>query len=394
VTEAEAQATSDDFALVNHEDEAEILAELRGAPADKFVYRNARGQWELTYAGTKWAVRKMAEKGETIRIDQHPKVERCVIDPEYITVTVLAKRVMVDKDTKVETILDTTIGSARNWIKQKMKDGSIHADDFFFSKCVSRATRNSQQSLLPQDFKKEVIDALVKMHGGGAPPAKPAPKGAAKPPAKAAPAAPPAAQAPAGAKPAPTPPPPAQNAPAAPPASPAAQAVSQKAAAPAKAAPPARPAAAAPASPPAAAAKPPAPASPPTKPAVPNTTKPAPGQSPKGAAQDVLAQRFAVVLKQAAGTTDHQVALKFLESVTGKKSISELSKEEIMELGPLMNGIAKGALLFAEGAIRDIVTGEISWPRQPEQAEAPADPVPAEAAQDPEPPAAGSEEMF
>ena len=162
MTEEKKEVPSD-FELMDREDEEQILAELRGVPVDKFIYKNSRGQFELSYAGTKWAVREMANQGEAIRIDGHPKIERCVIDPEYITVTILAKRVKVDREARAETLLDTTLGSARGWIKQKLNDGRVIPDEHFFTKTVSKATRNVQQSLMPQDFKKEIIEALKAM---------------------------------------------------------------------------------------------------------------------------------------------------------------------------------------------------------------------------------------
>lgn len=375
MTEQQAAETHADFELMDREDEEQILAELRGVPVDKFIYKNSRGQYELSYAGTKWAVREMANRGEAIRIDGHPKVERCVIDPEYITVTVLAKRVKVDRESHVETVLDTTIGSARGWIKQKLQDGRVISDDFFYSKSVSKAVRNSQQALMAQDFKREMIEALKVMQAGGAAPTARS-RGPGRPPGSTNKAAPPV-QKTSPAQPAPgaapgAAPAPAQGAPQAAPA--------QKPAAPAQssnkppgAAPAAPPGAQKPAAPPAAA--PAKPAAAPARPTAPNTTRPAPAQSPKDAAMDVLFQRFEVVLKQASGfTQDRPKMLGFLKQLTGKESVTAMSREEIQELGPILNGISKGGSRFENGTIYDNVTGEVLWPRQPEQAELPVEP--------------------
>ncbi len=167
MSEQQASAPSD-FELMDREDEEQILAELRGVPVDKFIYKNKRGEFELTYAGTKWVVRQMAEIGEAIRVDTHPKTARCEIDPEYLTCTVLGKRVKVDREAKSETVLDSNIGSARQWSKQKINSGTtIIPDEHFFSKVVSRATRNLQLSMIPTDFKKQMIAKLVEMQGKG-----------------------------------------------------------------------------------------------------------------------------------------------------------------------------------------------------------------------------------
>ena len=86
---------------------------------------------------------------------------------------------------------------------------------------------------------------------------------------------------------------------------------------------------------------------------------------------DVLFQRFEVVLKQASRATDRPMMLAFLKQITGKDAVTALTREEITELGPILNSLSKGAYQYAEEAIRDIVTGEIIWPKQPEQFEAP-----------------------
>lgn len=395
MTEEKSDVASD-FELMDREDEEQILQELRGVPVDKFIYKNSRGQYELSYAGTKWAVREMANRGEAIRIDGHPKIERCVIDPEFITVTILAKRVKVDREARAETLLDTTLGSARGWIKQKLIDGRIIPDEHFFTKTVSKATRNVQQSLMPQDFKKEIIEALKVMQGGGAAPAKGRGAAPGKPQAQKPPAAPPqkpaAAPAPSAAAPAQAPAAEAAPTPAPAPAKPAAAPAQKPAAAPAQ-----KPVAQKPAAAPAAAPKPaaaPAPAPKPAaapaaaaKPPVANTTKSAAAQTPREAGMDVLFQRFEVVLKQASRATDRPMMLAFLKQITGKDAVTALTREEITELGPILNSLSKGAYQYAEGAIRDIVTGEIIWPKQAEQFEPAPEPqveeAPAEGAAEP-----------
>lgn len=159
---ADEKKDGSDFELIDREDEQQILDDLRGVVVDKLVYKNKRGEFELSYAGTKWAVREMAKRGEAIRVDGHPKVERCPLDPEYIVVTVLAKRVIVDKDTSREITLDSAVGSSRGWTKQKLTDGRIIPDEHFFTKTVSKATRNVQQALMPIELKKEMVKILAK----------------------------------------------------------------------------------------------------------------------------------------------------------------------------------------------------------------------------------------
>lgn len=173
------EGKAEEIMLVNARDEEQILAELSGVPVDEFVYKNKRGQYELTYAGTKWAVRKLAERGEAIREVADPQVAVCPMDPEYITVTIRAARYKVSTDPKGEVMLDTSVGAARNWKSQRLTSGKVIPDENFFKKAIGIATRNAKQSLLPQDFLRDMIDALARKAEG-----KPDPKPKAEKPAK------------------------------------------------------------------------------------------------------------------------------------------------------------------------------------------------------------------
>lgn len=344
-----------DFELMDREDEEQIIAELRGVPVDKFIYQNKRKELELTYAGTKWVVRQMAEIGEAIRVDTHPKTERCVLDPEYITCTVLGKRVKVDREAKCETILDTLPGAARQWSKQKINNGAtVIPDEHFFSKCVSRATRNVMLSLIPTDFKKAMIEKLKEMQSGGGK------GGQARPPQGQQPQRPPQGQ---GA------PPVGQNAPPQ-------QQGTQK--------------------PPAGGATPPqkpqgAPAQPPQKPPQgrqqtqkPPPAKPQGQQAPPSQPQksttdapiETVQQGFFAVLQAFAGTNDKITLQKVLKALTGKTSILELERGLMIELGPLLRRKVKGELKWNGTSIHDL-QGEQLWPKQAEQPEPPfEDPAP------------------
>lgn len=371
----EEKQESTDFELMDRADEEQILQELRGVPVEKFIYKNSRGQNELSYAGTKWVVRQMANMGEAIRVEL-PKKERCPIDPEYILVDIIGKRVKIDRDANVETILDSNVGSARGWIKQKLRDGRVVPDEFFYNKTVSKATRNVLQMLIPPDLKREMIARLEKMTvgGGGGPPNRPpqrpqgAPQGAppsvAPPPQQAQqqqrqqpqqqpqqsrpPAAPPQQNRPA-ASPPPTRPPTGGFAGEPPfPASPSQGQPQQR--------------------PPQRAAAPPPAARPPVQ-GVPNQTQSRPDQSPRDAALDVLHQRFEVVLKQATGTNDRNQALAVLRALTGMTRIQDLSKPFMQEIAPILNNVEKGIYKLVNNQVVDELTGEIFLPKPQPQAE-------------------------
>jgi len=398
----EEKQDSTDFELMDREDEEQILGELRGVPAEKFIYKNSRGQPELSYAGTKWAVREMASQGEAIRLEL-PDVKRCPIDPEYITVNIIGKRIKIDRDANCETLLDTNVGSARGWIKQKLKNGDIVPDEFFYNKTVSKAARNVQQALMPSEFKRKIIQVLLKQQnegggGGSRPPGRPqggppgrpqgAPPGggAARAPQNRPPGPNGGGGAPAGAParttaPAQRPPVPggrpamggfAGEAP-----FPASPSQGQAPAPPPR--PPQRPPApaqqaqrpAAPPPPPQQRQAPPSrPASGPV-PGVAHQTQSPPGQAPRQAAIDVLQQRFEIVLKQAVQTNDRNVALGVLQQLTGYQRLNDLPKELIEELGPILHRVAKQDLKLENGVISDPVTGEYLYPKPEPQYEEP-----------------------
>src|SRR5204863_1204144 len=192
-----------------------------------------------------------------------------------------------------------------------------------------KAIRNVQQALMNPSLKKDIIDSLVKMQNGGAPPAKPAAarkpaapaaQGAqqptAAPAAASAPAAPAAAQKPAGQ-------------PAAQPAKPA-----QQAAAPAKPAPAQKPAAQAPVQQKPAAAAPPS--------------------QPPADDRDALVQRLNVILKQATGAKDDKSAWRHLPLLAGVNSPNEVPTAAIKLLGPALQQVVKKAAKLENGEIKDV----------------------------------------
>lgn len=324
-----------DFELMNREDEDQIMSEMRGAPADKFVYKNKRGEYELNYSGTKWAVRKMANEGEAIRIEDHPKVERCPLDPEYIVVSVLGKRVKINREPHTEMLLDSTVGSARGWCKQNI-NGVAVPDEFFYTKTVSKAVRNVMQSLMPADFKKRVTEELGRMKEG---------KGTTRP---------------AATKPIAAPPP--QSTTEAPPSGGQrfVKAVTQVITAKSESAMPPMTGSTVPVTDPT-----PAPAAAPTKPALGNI--------------DVLRQRFFVVLKQVAKTTDTEVAQALLYQIAGTRNVSDLTDDDLKKIGNLLAGITNRTHEVRTGTILEKKTGAICWTFKGVEQAPPATPAPAPA---------------
>jgi hypothetical protein len=335
-------ATPKNFELLSNDDRKTIIAKLKDVPRDqveKFIYENKRKEWALSYEGTKWIVREMADKGEAIRTDGHPKVERCMQDPEWMTCTILGKRVKVDREGKCEMVLDTNVGSARSWTKQKIgKDDNakVIPDDFWFSKVVSKATRNLQQSMIPNDFKKAITVKLLEIKNGKAGTTQPQQQSqqGQRPPQ--------GASAPAGQATQPSKPAGAQGQP------PTQQAPANKAAAPAN------------------------------KPA--QQQKPAP--NPSTATIEAVQQGFRAVFVQFAKTEDKPALQKILKALTGKTAITDLERGLMQELGPLLRRQIKGEVKWNGMALHEMGTGEQLWPKVESQEE----PVPEPQQEDAPPP--------
>jgi len=147
-------------------DEKQLLDELSGFvyEEDKFIFP-IHGGYALTYRAVKLACRKLEEQGEVIEVVGVADVRYDPVDPDYILVQVLARRVKIDKQTGARVVLGSEIGSKRKWVKEKLRSGEVRADPSFFEKAVSQAVRNAKQALLPQDFLLEFIKLIIRKGG-------------------------------------------------------------------------------------------------------------------------------------------------------------------------------------------------------------------------------------
>jgi hypothetical protein len=195
------------FELCDREDEVQILAEMRGAVVDKYLYsfqQSGATVTGLSYAGVNWACREYAKHGEVIRMISKPEILLDPTDPEYVIFSVVAQRFAVNIETGREVALDSAIGVKRQCVKRKRGD-QVVTDEFYVEKGVSKAQRNAKHALLPAEFIKKVIAACLSPKPAAKTQA-PAPAPAATPAPAAAPApAAPAAVKPTPAKPAPAP---------------------------------------------------------------------------------------------------------------------------------------------------------------------------------------------
>lgn len=324
-------------------DEHQIISELQGRVTEKYVYelkgmKDERGQpiTGLSYAGTNWACREYAKRGEVIRIVGKPEFALDPTDPDYVLVSVMAQRFSVHPETGRESALDTAPGLKRQWRKMKkniwekgQKVGEeFFEDPFFWEKGLSKATRNAKQALIPTDIVKQIIEhALKNKQTHGVPPdgshgrSRTAPsKGT-----------------------------------------------------PARTAPPRDPQTA---TPPAASGSAPPQGAAQTGPPAGAPSKGAPAEdsaSPKGQGKDVLIQKVDIVLKAALQTQDGAVARQVLKNLTGSDKIGEMSEDDLKKYGKILQGVPKGIYAFSEDRshVYEVQGGDVVWGTKPAEGAAP-----------------------
>lgn len=320
-------------------DEDQIIAEISGRVTDKYIYemkgvKDERGNpvIGLSYAGTNWACREFARQGEVIRVikwqDQSTPDE-----PEYYKIAVLAQRFVVDKETGKELALDTNVAGKRQWkLMKKIKwvngeraGEEIVPDPFAWEKCLSKATRNAKQTLMPTEMVKKLVSKALEGKNGQAV-GRSAPRSQAKTPE--------------GTKPV---------------ASASGGSTATK---------------------PEEAKKPAVATAPPTQTATGPTQTTAPSESaakPK-MSKDVLIQKLDAVTKMLFQTQDGAVARQKLAAITGKASPSDLSEEQIKNLGNAINAVVKKTAAIEGNDIIRSADKSVLWkgPEVPKQ-EAPAE---------------------
>ena len=134
------------FSVMERADEEQILAELMGNFLDEFVYefeQHGRKVTGLSLAGVRETVRYMNKNGiARISIsDREPKVRE---EDDWIEVWVYAK--------------DELNGGGAWGIKRQIKkyvSGKIN--EFAMEQALSKAQRNAQRALIPENYVKEMI---------------------------------------------------------------------------------------------------------------------------------------------------------------------------------------------------------------------------------------------
>ena len=142
-----ASIETEPFAIMERADEEQILAELMGNFLDEFVYefeQQGKKVTGLSLAGVRETVRYMNKNGMArISIsDREPKVRE---EDDWIEVWVYAK--------------DELNGSGAWGIKRQVKKYvSGKTNEFAMEQALSKAQRNAQRALIPENYVKEMIN--------------------------------------------------------------------------------------------------------------------------------------------------------------------------------------------------------------------------------------------
>lgn len=150
---------ADPFEMMDRMDDKLILAEIEGRVVDAWVYHfpgdDGREQWGLSKVGVDAACAEIAKKGEVIR-ELEITYQVDPIDSEYILFVSKAGRYAVSKTGK-EVLLDTAIGTKRQWTKLLKKNGDKIVNKFYFEQGAMKALRNARSRLLSEDVKTKII---------------------------------------------------------------------------------------------------------------------------------------------------------------------------------------------------------------------------------------------
>lgn len=152
---------TDPYVLMDRLDDTAIIKELKGEDPKVLVYSFQQGGKKvesLSKRGAFWALNRMAENGEIVRLENPVVVDR---DDESISISIMARRYRRDQSGN-EIELNNSIGSKRQAKKMRIKDGrggyKNEDDPFFFEKAVSKAARNAIFNFLPQTLLVQMIN--------------------------------------------------------------------------------------------------------------------------------------------------------------------------------------------------------------------------------------------
>lgn len=155
----------DVFARFDQLDDRAIIAELEGRVLEAWVYhfpQEGKDVWGIAKEGADECVHRMAKDGVAIR-EEDLTWETDPTNPEFVLFKATVSKYLVSEDGSREAKLDTVIGTKKQWIMMKRRDGHIAQNKFWFEQGSQKAIRNAKLRLIPAEIKAAVI-AYAKKH--------------------------------------------------------------------------------------------------------------------------------------------------------------------------------------------------------------------------------------
>lgn len=140
-------------------DDKVIISELENRVVDAWVYhfkpKNAPEVWGMGKAGIDGCMIALGKKGIALREED----VRHEIDPtnaQYVLFTAKVSKHLIDKKGD-EAMVESAIGTKRQWTKMLLKNGDVVVDPFWFEKGSIKALRNAKARLIPEEIKAKII---------------------------------------------------------------------------------------------------------------------------------------------------------------------------------------------------------------------------------------------
>ena len=140
-------------------DDKAIISELENRVVDAWVYhfkpRNAPEVWGIGKAGIDGCVMELGKNGIALREEDI----KYAVDPtnsQYVLFTAKVSKHFIDKS-GAEAMIETSIGTKRQWTRMLLRNGDAVADPFWFEKGSIKALRNAKARLIPEDIKAKII---------------------------------------------------------------------------------------------------------------------------------------------------------------------------------------------------------------------------------------------
>lgn len=148
------------YRVFDRHDEEQILDELVGRQLATMVYSYGSGAnkvTDLSYVGVLETVRTLNARGATrieVAADPRPEFEEAMEGEEaYVVCTVYARDTLNGGG---------GWGTASQSKRMKLKNGNMVPDSFARNKALSKASRNAEKTLIPEEFKQLLIARFLK----------------------------------------------------------------------------------------------------------------------------------------------------------------------------------------------------------------------------------------